>query len=58
VLGHPKNFSTLDELEYLVPKNRSAIREHLDRLVDKQVIAKYTYVGVGPSVTIHESFGG
>jgi hypothetical protein len=47
VLGHPKNLATLDELEYLVPKNRSTIREHLDRLADKQVMAKYTYRGDG-----------
>lgn len=45
VLGHPKYLATLDELEYLVPKNRSTIREHLDRLAEKQVMAKYKYRG-------------
>ncbi len=45
VLGHPKYLTTLDELEYLVPKNRSTIREHLDRLAEKQVMAKYKYRG-------------
>lgn len=45
VLGHPTYLATLDELEYLVPKNRSTIREHLDRLAEKQVMAKYTYRG-------------
>ena len=45
VLGHPKHLATLDELEYLVPKNRSTIREHLDRLAEKQVVAKYKYRG-------------
>ncbi|WP_394742928.1 hypothetical protein [Natronococcus roseus] len=45
VLGHPTYLATLDELEYLVPKNRSTIREHLDRLADKQVMAKYKYRG-------------
>ncbi|OIB55749.1 hypothetical protein [Natrialba sp. SSL1] len=45
VLGHPKYLASLDELEYLVPKNRSTIREHLDRLAEKQVMAKYTYRG-------------
>lgn len=45
VLGHPKHLATLDELEYLVPKNRSTIREHLDRLAEKQVMTKYTYRG-------------
>ncbi|NGM70445.1 hypothetical protein G6M89_15795 [Natronolimnobius sp. AArcel1] len=45
VLGHPTHLATLDELEYLVPKNRSTIREHLDRLAEKQVMSKYTYRG-------------
>ena len=45
VLGHPEHLTTLDELEYLVPKNRSTIREHLDRLADKRVMAKYVYEG-------------
>jgi hypothetical protein len=45
VLGHPTYLATLDELEYLVPKNRSTIREHLDRLAAKRVMAKYTYRG-------------
>ncbi|MCU4743967.1 hypothetical protein OB960_21535 [Halobacteria archaeon AArc-xg1-1] len=45
VLGHPRYLGTLDELEYLVPKNRSTIREHLDRLADKQVMTKYKYRG-------------
>ncbi|NKE37246.1 hypothetical protein GWG54_15735 [Natronococcus sp. JC468] len=45
VLGHPTHLATLDELEYLVPKNRSTIREHLDRLAEKQVMAKYKYRG-------------
>jgi len=45
VLGHPKHLATLDELEYLVPKNRSTIREHLDRLAEKQLMAKYKYRG-------------
>jgi len=45
VLGHPKHLATLDELEYLVPKNRSTIREHLDRLTEKQLMTKYTYRG-------------
>lgn len=45
VLGHPRYLATLDELEYLVPKNRSTIREHLDRLAEKQVMMKYKYRG-------------
>lgn len=51
ILGHPKHLVTLDEFEYLVPKNRSTIRDHLDRLADKHLIAKYVYDGedVGPN---------
>lgn len=45
VLGHPASLATLDEFEYLVPKNRSTIREHLDRLAEKQVMTKYKYRG-------------
>jgi len=44
-LGIQKHLATLDELEYLVPKNRSTIREHLDRLTEKQLMTKYTYRG-------------
>lgn len=45
VLGHPEHLVTLDELEYLVPKNRSTIREHLDRLAEKRLLDKYVYDG-------------
>jgi len=45
VLGHPAHLVTLDEVEYLVPKNRSTIREHLDRLADHHVMDKYVYDG-------------
>lgn len=45
ILGHPDHLVTLDEFEYLVPKNRSTIREHLDRLVDKYLVTKYVYTG-------------
>ncbi|MDQ2052714.1 hypothetical protein RBH26_19920 [Natronolimnohabitans sp. A-GB9] len=45
ILGHPAHLATLDELEYLVPKNRSTIREHLDRLAEKHIIDKYVYDG-------------
>jgi hypothetical protein len=45
ILGHPTHLVTLDELEYLVPKNRSTIREHLDRLADKQLVTNYMYEG-------------
>jgi len=45
ILGHPAHLVTLDELEYLVPKNRSTIREHLDRLAEKEIVAKQSYDG-------------
>lgn len=52
ILGHPHHLVTLDELEYLVPKNRSTIREHLDRLTEKNIVAKQSYNGDdgGPAV--------
>lgn len=45
ILGHPDHLVTLDELVYLVPKNRSTIREHLDRLAEKQLVEKAVYEG-------------
>ncbi|SFS10388.1 hypothetical protein SAMN05216559_3719 [Halomicrobium zhouii] len=45
LLGHPHHLASFDELEYLVPKNRSTIDEHLDRLEGKQLLAKYEYTG-------------
>jgi len=58
VLGHPQQLVTLDEFEYLVPKNRSTIREHLDRLANKQVMAKYIYRGDGADPTDPRKFWG
>jgi hypothetical protein len=58
VLGHPHYLATLDELEYLVPKNRSTIREHLDRLANKQVLTKYTYRGDDAERTDPRDFWG
>lgn len=45
ILGHPAHLVTLDEFEYLVPKNRSTIRDHLDRLREKHIVDKYVYDG-------------
>lgn len=45
LLGHPTHLASLDELEYLIPKNRSTIREHLDRLQEKTLVTKYVYEG-------------
>lgn len=57
-LGHPDHLVTLDELEYLVPKNRSTIREHLDQLEDKQVMTQYTYDGEEGEVHDPKAFWG
>lgn len=43
ILGHPDHLVTLDELDYLIPKNPSTIRDHLDRLAEKGIVAKQTY---------------
>lgn len=45
LLGHPHHLASFDELEYLVPKNRSTIDEHLDRLEGKKLLTKYEYTG-------------
>jgi predicted ArsR family transcriptional regulator len=45
ILGHSAHLVTLDELEYLVPKNRSTIRDHLDRLAEKNIVVKQSYEG-------------
>jgi hypothetical protein len=45
ILGHPDHLVSLDELEYLVPKNRSTIRDHLDRLSEKHIVVKQSYDG-------------
>lgn len=45
ILGHPDHLVTLDELDYLVPKNRSTIGDHLDRLAEKDLVTKQSYDG-------------
>jgi len=45
LLGHPHHLITLDELDYLIQKNRSTIREHLDRLAEKGIVTKQSYDG-------------
>lgn len=58
ILGHPDHLVTLDELEYLVPKNRSTIREHLDRLAEKHIVAKQSYDGEGSGQAVPRDFWG
>lgn len=58
ILGHPRHLVTLDELEYLVPKNRSTIREHLDRLAEKRLITNYSYDGEDADASAPTEFWG
>lgn len=41
LLGHPHHMASLDELEYLIPKNRSTVHEHLGQLQDKDIATKF-----------------
>lgn len=43
ILGHPEHLPSLTELDYYVPKSRSAIRDQLDSLQEHQIIDKYTH---------------
>lgn len=43
VLGHPEHLPSLTELDYYVPKSRSAIRDQLDSLQEHRIIDKYTH---------------
>lgn len=43
ILGHPAHLPSLTELDYYIPKSRSAIREQLDNLRAHHIVAKYTH---------------
>lgn len=43
ILGHPEHLPSLDELAFVVPKNKAAIREQLDVLVDADVVEQYEH---------------
>lgn len=45
LLGHPYHLASLDEVEYLVPKNRSTVHDHLGHLQDRDSIDKYEMEG-------------
>jgi len=45
VLGHPDHALSLDELDYLVPKNRSTIVEHLEKFDAHGILTQYRYDG-------------
>ncbi|MDL0134329.1 hypothetical protein [Halobacterium salinarum] len=41
ILGHPTHLPSLDELAYMMPKNKAAIRDQLDVLTDNNIIQCY-----------------
>ncbi|SHH54056.1 hypothetical protein [Halobaculum gomorrense] len=43
IIGHPDHLPSLDELAYMMPKNKAAIRDQLDVLSDNDIIDRYRY---------------
>lgn len=43
VIAHPEHVLSLDELAYLIPKNKAAIRDQLQRLREEEIIELYEY---------------
>lgn len=43
ILGHPAHLASLDELSYMIPKNKAAIRDQLAVLSDNDIIACYRH---------------
>lgn len=43
ILGHPEHLPSLDELAYMIPKNKAGIREQLQILVENGIIERYEY---------------
>jgi len=43
ILGHPEHAPSLDELAFFVPKNKAAIREQLDVLIDADIVELYEH---------------
>ncbi len=43
ILGHPEHLPSLDELAYMMPKNKAAIRDQLEVLSDNDIIDCYRY---------------
>lgn len=58
ILGHPDHLVTLNEFKYLIPKNRSTIRDHLDRLAEKNIVVKQSYDGDDGGQGIPRDFWG
>lgn len=43
ILGHPAHLPSLDELDYMIPKNKAAIRDQLQVLAEAQLITRYEH---------------
>lgn len=43
ILGHPSHLPSLDELAYMMPKNKAAIRDQLDVLSDNDIVQCYQH---------------
>lgn len=43
VLGHPEHLPSLDELAYMIPKNKAAIRDQVQVLVDEGILERYDH---------------
>ena len=43
ILGHPEHLPSLDELAYMMPKNKAAIQDQLDVLSDNDIVACYRH---------------
>lgn len=43
ILGHPTHLPSLDELAYMMPKNKAAIRDQLEVLCENEIIDCYRY---------------
>jgi len=43
VLGHPEHLPSLDELAYMLPKNKASIRDQLEVLSDSGIVDCYRY---------------
>lgn len=41
-LAHPENLPTLNELAHAIPRSRSTIHEHVEKLIDEDILAEYT----------------
>lgn len=43
LLGHPEHLMSLDELEFMLPKSKAAIKAQLDNLIEADILALYSY---------------